>query len=309
MVAGVAAYVATSGGGGPAPAPAASTRTTTTISHRTTTTIAARTASAPHVLVRAPAALSATWTAAAKVHGQDAVWVAQRAGVVLMRLNQALVHLTLHAGSADGGVSGWTYGDQISRAEIHLVIAAFNGGFKFTYPGGGVGFASGGHVALPLSAGLGSLVTYTDGTSNVGSWDSGVPTRRKTVFSVLQNERLLVDRGIAAPTVASCIITCWGATIGGATAVARSAIGITADGQIVWAAGEQLTPADLANALIAAGAVRAIELDINPDWVAGYLYVHHSSGPSATPVIPGQIGLAGQLLAPYSRDFIAVVAN
>jgi hypothetical protein len=76
-----------------------------------------------------------------------------------------------------------------------------------------------------------------------------------------------------------------------------------------WGAGEELRPAQLAGALIRAGAVRAIELDINPDWVAGYLYVHQHSGPSAAPVVPGQIGIAGQLLEPYSRDFLAFVAN
>jgi hypothetical protein len=77
----------------------------------------------------------------------------------------------------------------------------------------------------------------------------------------------------------------------------------------VWAAGEQLSPAGLAAALIGAGAVRAIELDINPDWVAGYLYVHHTGGPSPVPVVPGQLGIAGKLLEPYSRDFLAIVAN
>ena len=65
----------------------------------------------------------------------------------------------------------------------------------------------------------------------------------------------------------------------------------------MWAAGEQLTPAGLAHALIAAGAMRAIELDINYDWVAGYLYVHHPSGPSPCRVVPGQHGIAGELLA------------
>jgi hypothetical protein len=91
--------------------------------------------------------------------------------------------------------------------------------------------------------------------------------------------------------------------------VARSGLGVTASGLLVWAAGEALTPAALASALIAEGAIRAVELDINPDWVAGYLYVHHPPGPTATPVVPGQRGVAGQFLAPYSRDFFAVVAN
>jgi hypothetical protein len=224
-----------------------------------------------------------------------------------MRFDQGLMHLTLHAGSSDGGVAGWTYGDEITPREIHLLIAAVNGGFKLTYHD--VGFSSGGHVAVPLKAGLASIVTYTDGTTDIGAWRAGVPSAGKTVFSVLQNQRLLVDRGVAAASVSDCIIACWGETIGGQTGVARSGVGVAASGQLVWAAGEQLLPSELASALINAGAVRAIELDINPDWVSGYLYVHHASGPVPSPVVPGQLGIYGQLLAPDSRDFLAIVAN
>ena len=301
------AYLAAKPGARSAPSRPAAERTYR--SHLAGThTVTVRAATAPHVVVTAPPAiLPSNWAVVAQVHGHPAAWVAERSGVALMRFDQSLVHLTLHAGSNDGGVNGWTYGDQITRAEIHLVVAAFNGGFKLTYTD--VGFVSNGHVAVALKPGLGSLVTYTDGTSNVGAWQNGVPTSRKTVFSVLQNQKLLVDRGVAAPTVGSCVISCWGGTIQSLTLVARSGIGITQNGQIVWAAGEQLSPAGLAAALIGAGAVRAIELDINPDWVAGYLYVHHATGPAAVPVIPGQRGIAGQLLAPYTRDFIAVVAN
>jgi hypothetical protein len=62
--------------------------------------------------------------------------------------------------------------------------------------------------------------------------------------------------------------------------------------------------------MAAAGARRGVELDINPDWVAGYLYVHHAtSGPTPVPVVPGQYGIAGHLLAPYSRDFFTVLSN
>jgi len=315
VVAVVVAIAATRGGStGTSAAHAASSGTTA--SHgASTSTARSRGAthtrthhlSGPHVSVAPPAALSANWTTVATVYDSPAVWVAERSSVVLMRFDQRHVHLNLHTGYTDGGTLGWTYGDQITPREIHLVLAAFNGGFKLTYSD--VGFVSGGRVAVALKPGLGSLVTYTDGTSNIGAWDNGVPTKRKTVYSVLQNQRLLVDRGVAAPTVSNCVIACWGATIGGAISVARSALGISQDGQLIWAAGESLTPAQIADALVSAGAVRAIELDINPDWVAGYLYAHHATGPVAVPVIPGQLGLAGQLLAPYSRDFLAVVAN
>jgi len=261
----------------------------------------------PPILVTASKHPSANWTVVAQVRGQPAAWLAQRSGVTLMRVDQGLVHLTLHAGSSDGGVTGWTYGDRITPREIHLVLAAVNGGFRLTYHD--VGFMSGGHVAVALKARLASIVTYTDGTTDIGAWRAGVPSASKTVFSVLQNQQLLVDHGVAPASVSNCIIACWGETIGSQTAVARSGLGITADGQLVWAAGEQLLPAELASALIGAGAVRAIELDINPDWVAGYLYIHHPGGPSPVPLVPGQLGIAGKLLEPYSRDFLAFVAN
>jgi len=261
----------------------------------------------PALLVNAPAHTTTGWTTVARVRGQPAAWLAQRAGVVLMRFDQTLVHVDLHAGSSDGGVSGWRYGDHIAPQEIHLVIAAVNGGFKLAHPN--VGFVSDGHVAVPLKAGLASIVTYTDGNTDIGAWRAGVPSPQRAVYSVLQNQQLLVDNSVMAASASGCILACWGETIGNRLTVARSGLGITATGQLVWAAGEELLPAELASALIGAGAVRAIELDINPDWVAGYLYIHHSPGPTAVPVVPGQLGIAGKLLEPYSRDFLTFVAD
>ncbi len=296
----VGAFIGTGSGRSQAPA----VRSVSTANHVSRAAVPRRPVP---LLVSPPVRRAATWTMVAQVHGQPAAWFAQRSGVTLMRFEQRLVHVDLHAGSSDGGAAGWTYGDQLTSREIHLVVAAVNGGFKLTYQN--VGFMSGGHVAASLNPGLASIVTYTDGTTDIGTWRAGVPSAHKTVFSVLQNQRLLVDRGAVAASASGCIIACWGETVGGKTAVARSGLGITASGQLVWAAGEQLLPTELASALVGAGAMRAIELDINPDWVAGYLYIHHTGGPSPVPVVPGQLGIAGKLLEPYSRDFLAFVAN
>ena len=133
--------------------------------------------------------------------------------------------------------------------------------------------------------------------------------RALKVASVLENLHLLVDRGVVAPSVESWIQACWGDTLGGGPEVARSALGITGDGQLVWAGGEQLSPATIARALVAAGAVHAVELDINPEWVAGYLYMHHRGGPTGAPVVPGQFGIPGRFLTPYGRDFFTILAN
>jgi hypothetical protein len=258
-------------------------------------------------VVSAPRAVSTAWRPVATVRGQVSAWISQRSGVTLLRFDQTVARLALHAGSSEPGGAGWRYGDRIGPAEVHRVIAGFNGGFKLDY--GSVGFLSYGRLAVPLSSELGSIVTYRDGSTQIGAWHAGVPAAGKPIASVRQNLHLLVDHGLAAANVESCVSECWGHTLGGGTAVARSALGIDSEGRLVWAAGESLTPAGLAQALVRVGVQRAVELDINPFWVAGYLYLHHSGGPSALPVVPGQHGIAGMLLEPDSRDFFTVLAR
>lgn len=257
-------------------------------------------------IVHGPGPLTGAWQVVATVKGQPAAWVSEHGGVVFLRMDQNLVRLDLHAGAGEPAGEGWHWGGQIEPREIHRVLAAFNGGFKLNY--GSVGFLSYGRVGAPLSAGLGSIVTYRDGFTQIGSWGEGVPQRGRAIASVRQNERLLIDHGMPAANVESCIIECWGHTIGG-EAVPRSALGIDEQSRLVWAAGEGLTPAALARAMVSQGVQRAVELDINPDWVAGYLYRHRSGGPQAMQILPEQKGIVGQLLAPYARDFFVVISR
>jgi hypothetical protein len=249
---------------------------------------------------------TSSWRPVVRIAGRVAVWEAQRSGVTLLRFDQRLVRLALHAGLGEPEGT-WTYGDEIGPREIHRVVAAFNGGFKFET--GVIGFMADGRVAVALRPGLASIVTYRNGMTQIGAWEGGVPARGRPIASVLQNLHLLVDRGVPAASVESCIQECWGSVLGGGTLIARSALGIAGDGQLVWAAGESLSPAAIAQTLVGAGVQRAVELDINPEWVAGYLYVHGGSGPSAEPVVPGQNGIAGRFLEPYSRDFFTILAR
>lgn len=260
------------------------------------------------LVVKVPARSASVWTVAATVGGVPAVWAAHQHGVALLRVDQQLVGLHLHAGWNDGGKHRWQFGDKISAAEMSKIVAAVNGGFKFPYKN--TGFMAQGRTAVPLKPGLASIVTYTDGTTNIGGWLQGVPSSQKQVFSVLQNQFLLVDHGAPARNLNSCVISCWGGTIRLATVVPRSGMGITASGQLVWAGGEHLSPAGLAHALIAAGAQRAIELDINPYWVAGYLYTHRAHHlPHAVGLVTGQLGIQGALMKAYSRDFFTFVVR
>lgn len=253
--------------------------------------------------------LGAGWSTVASVGGEPEAWAAQRGGVTLLRFDQRLAHLVLHAGTGEPEASGCPTGCEIATGERANVIAGFNGGFKLSY--GSVGFMVGGHVAMPLTPGLGSIVTYQDARTEIGAWHEGaLAPGHPAVASVLQNLHLLVDGGAPAANVESCALECWGATLGGGVQVARSALGITAHGQLVWAGGESLSPAELARALVDAGAQRAIELDINPEWVAAYLYERPPGGGLvAAPMVPRQPGIPGQLLAPDARDFFTVVAT
>lgn len=248
--------------------------------------------------------LGPRWHPVVTVRGRTAAWIAQRAGITLLRFDQALVRLVLHAGSTDPGGGPWQHGDAIRGSERRRLAAAFNSGFKLDTGAGG--WQSGGHAAVPLTVGRASIVTYQNGITDIGAWQRGVPTSQP-IASVRQNLSLLVDKGVAAATVNSCIETCWGATLGGAATVARSALGIDGARRLIYAATASATPATLAQGLIAGGAQRAAELDINPEWVAAYLYHHGRGLPQFLPVIPGQYGVAGHFLEPYTRDFFAIV--
>ena len=224
-----------------------------------------------------------------------------------MSFDQRLVELHLHSGSADPGTPGWRYGPSVGGAELGRLAAAFNGGFRLSTGAGG--FAAYGRVAVPLEDGRASIVTYSDGTTDIGTWHQQVPAAGKRVVSVRQNLGLLINHGTPAGSV-GCV-TCWGATLGGVVDPARSALGITADGRLVWAGGEHLTVSQLVGALLGAHVVRAAELDINPEWVAGYFYGHRGGhGPPApVPALADQHGIPGQFLAPWSRDFFTIVVR
>lgn len=259
----------------------------------------------PQLLPAAQSTSTTGFRPAMRWHGQTAASVAHTAaGVALLSFNQKLVDLHLHSGTIDAGSTGWRWGPAVVGAERRRLLAAFNGGFRLDTGAGG--FMSHGRTALALRAGLGSIVTYSDGSTDIGRWGSEVPAQGKKVVSVRQNLTPLIDHGQAAGSV-GCLV-CWGATLGGVTQPARSALGITADGRLIWAGGEHLTTSQLADALLAVRVVRAVELDINPEWVNAYLYGHHHGHGPLVPVavVPGQNGIPGEFLAPWSRDFFTV---
>ncbi len=254
------------------------------------------------------------WAPAVAVRGATAVWISRvkadrdrRSTVTLLRLDQRLVTLALHAGQAQPGGRGWRYGDAIGSAESRIVVAGFNSAFEESYGAGG--FAAGGRVGWRLRRGRASVVIYRDGSADIGRWRKTIPAAGRAVAAVRQNLGLLIDAGRIPASVDSCIKVCWGDPLHEQPVVARSGLGITGAGDLIWAAGHDLSVRALAEALAGDGVVRAMELDINPAWVAGYLYARTRHHLAPVSLMPGQTGIPGQFLTPYFRDFFTVIAR
>jgi hypothetical protein len=239
--------------------------------------------------------------------------------VTVVVLDPSRVRLVLHAGTVlPGRRLGWrTHGPLMAPAERRSLLMVFNGGFKI--PAAHGGWLAEGRAVVPLVTGAASVVTYADGSTDVGSWGTEVPARGLMVATVRQNLRLLIDRGRAVlpvPRSQAELERVWGHTFRHAALVSRSALGVTAQGRLVWAAGTRITVRALDDALLAQGVVRAIELDINAPLVRGFLV----RAGSPVPLVVGQtqggrypasgsVPHCTYLATPCPRDFFTVVAR
>jgi Phosphodiester glycosidase len=183
------------------------------------------------------------------------------------------------------------------------LLATFNSGFKLEDSGGG--FVAFGHVYAPLRDGLATLVRLRDGTADVRAWSGGA-SPGPAVELARQNLPLIVEGGQLNPNLSDG--PQWGATLGNAVRVWRSGIGVDARGNIIYAAADNQTATSLAEILQRAGAVRAMELDINYEWVTFNFY--RSTGASEpSKLLPGMSRDATRYLSPDDRDFFAVYAR
>jgi hypothetical protein len=233
----------------------------------------------------------------------DAVHTSIVVGV--LRLDPRLTRLALLSGTEqpDGTAPA---GGQVPAAMRPTLVAAFNAGFRMKEANGG--WFGEGRTAQPLRDGAASLVLRDDGVADVGVW--GRDDRMDPhVIGVRQNLALLIDGGRLVPGTRSADSLLWGRTLGHRVLVPRSGIGVTADGALVYVGGPALSIETLALTLQAAGAVRAMELDINNQWVAADTFVPGPGGPLGTKLVDTLHSPADHYLHPQSRDFVAVTTT
>jgi hypothetical protein len=237
----------------------------------------------------------------------DAIHTSYVVGVAWMDTD--LLKATLYSGSQIPGGGPFTHTAPIPPSAATSLVAAFNAGFLMSNANGG--YYTAGRTIFPLRTGAASFVVYANGTSTVGAWGQDV-TMTPQVVSVRQNLDLLVDGGRPVPGLNSADTTQWGFTLGNKVYVWRSGLGVTADGALVYVGGPGLNITDLADLLVRAGAVRAMELDINTDWVDLATYQPSTPTGPATPtngsdLLPTMVGTPGRYFESYwARDFITM---
>jgi hypothetical protein len=236
----------------------------------------------------------------------SAVYTSYVAGIVSM--DQRLVSFQLRPGSEDPGPGNWHAQSWIPPGTRAGLVATFNGGFKINTSGGG--FYLNGDTAGTLTKGAASVVYYRNGTIKIGDWGRDV-RMTSSVVGVRQNLRLIVDHGRVPASVNQDVLGSWGATLGGGYYVWRSGVGLTRDGRVIFVYGPALNVSELADLLQRAGAVEALQLDINPFWMSYEYYKAdgHPSDPTPVNLLPTQQQTAYRYYAVYSRDFTVVYAR
>jgi hypothetical protein len=236
-------------------------------------------------------------------------------------MDSRLLSARLYSGSASPGwiPRGWKYTASILPSDARRLVAAFNGGFKFPQSDGG--YYSEGHLVFPLRNGAASLVIYKNGDVTVGAWGSEV-RMTPDVSSVRQNLNLLVEGGRPTLLAGTANWLDWGATCGATSCSGpgiehqwRSGVGVTANGALVYVTGPGLAPLQLAQLLARAGAVRAMELDINPNWPVLATYDPPSPNGTAAPTNGTKL-VATTVQGPWTfftpswaRDFVTMLAR
>ena len=233
----------------------------------------------------------------------DRVHTSLLAGVAW--LDRRALRAVIYNGNNQPGGSGWQHGDHVLPGQTRGLVAAFNGGFRLDMSRGG--YESEGRVVHPFVTGRATFGVRADGSVDLGVWGRDFSSATPYA-SAFQNLDLIVDGGNDVPGLSRNDHLNWGETLGGHVFVWRSGVGIDARGNLIYAAGE-LDIVSLADVLRAAGAVRAMELDINSYWVSFDTFLPTTNGPLPTKLLLNMERNANRYLVPGTRYFVAMFAR
>jgi len=222
----------------------------------------------------------------------------------LMWLDPKLLSAQLHPGYPSDPPGTFSSPSLIPDAQKDSTAAAHNGGFRLNGASRG-GYYDDGRVAVPLRDGAASIVIGKDGSVQIGAWNRDV-RMGPSVRSVRQNLDLLVDGGQLNTSCSDNNSSVWGYTLGNTSYVPRSGLGVRADGALVYVNSPATSVCSIGRLLQAAGVVRGMELDINPQWAIGVYYTHDAADHAvAHKLRADQSQSAQHYYSTQSRDFLS----
>jgi hypothetical protein len=192
---------------------------------------------------------------------------------------------------------------EVPTAERRRLVATFNGGFPLETSNAGLVYR--GHTVAAMVNGIATLVEYRDGRIDIVRWERG-PSAGPDVWFAKQNLPPIIFEGKPNPNLSDGPE--WGETVNNAVRVWRSGLGIDRRGNLVYAVANYQTVGSLAEILERAGAVRALELDINEDWVS-FISYRHPGAQQPSQLLPDILRPPDRYLVPDERDFFAVYVS
>lgn len=193
--------------------------------------------------------------------------------------------------------------DQASQT----LVAAFNGGFQ--YKDGRYGMTVEQKTYLPLQKGLATLIIRQNNTVAIEPY-SGNPVDVAQTVATRQNGPMIVQNSQVTTATYGGGMARWGLTVTNSMYTWRSGIGLTKNGDLIYAVGPSLNINTLAEALKAGGAVSGMQLDINPYWVRFVTYTPSVSGKYSYESLLKKMQNGGDAyLHGYNKDFFYVLAS
>lgn len=225
--------------------------------------------------------------------------------VTLVQIDMKKMQMGAVAGTKQPGGPIGNPGPGVIPSEIVKsgnLVAAFDGGFQFR--DGEYGMIVGGKTYLPLKQDVGTLVGYTDGTLKIINY-TGQNLGPNVAF-VRQNCPILVENSeVFALNEKNKKL--WGRTFNSDIYTWRSGVGLTSNGNLIYAVGNNLAPITIATALKMAGAQNAIQLDINPFWVRFNIFEPDGLGGYKTTTLTKDLKDGSKAyLEGYSKDFFYI---
>ena len=250
------------------------------------------------------------WFPVAQADGYDAMWVmsmrptAATGGIVatLVAIDQTHLRTAMFNGTEEPGGGPWRRGDRVPKELQPFLVATMNGGFRFDHIDGG--YMNEGVVAKPLLDGDATLAIDRNGVMRLGvlgrdivddgSWES----LRQNLWLIVDNGRSNVQAGIDNGVW-------WGADFGNEVYVKRSGVCELSDGRLAYALVDQVDAEQFAQALVAVGCVRAMQLDINADWPSFLVYDWDGDEATGTFVDKRLSGYTKRYLQGSTKEFFA----